>query len=183
MKEAIVHPGTRVEIIDSEIPKPNANQVLIQIVFSGCNQKDWKRPEWFQTAHNCGDDISGIVEAVGASVTEFRPGDRVAALHEMMAPGGSYAEYGLAWDYATFHLPLNISFEEVSPLYCSSCESSLKIPPGCYNSPGRDDGRTWSLSTSRSAISLVACNRTHTTHNLRWCRSCGKLRDQTGSSI
>ena len=113
MKEAIIHPGTRVEIIDSEIPQPNANQVLIQVIFSGCNPKDWKRPEWFQKAHNSGDDIAGIVEAVGADVTEFRSGDRVAALHEMMAPGGSYAEYGLAWDYATFHLPDNISFEEV----------------------------------------------------------------------
>jgi NADPH:quinone reductase-like Zn-dependent oxidoreductase len=57
------------------------------------------------------------MEAVGADVTEFRPGDRVAALHEMMAPGGSYAEYGLAWDFATFHLPSNISFEEVCCSY------------------------------------------------------------------
>jgi NADPH:quinone reductase len=113
MKEAIVHPGPRVEIIDSEIPKPAASQVLIKIVFSGCNPKDWKRPEWFLKAHNSGDDIAGIVEEVGTSVTEFCPGDRVAALHEMMALGGSYAEYGLAWDYATFHLPPNISFEEV----------------------------------------------------------------------
>lgn len=118
MKEAIVHPGTRVEIIDSEIPQPNANQVLIKINFSGRNPKGWKRPEWFQKAHNSGDDISGIVEAVGAEVTEFRPGDRVAALHEMMAPGGSYAQYGLAWEFATFHLPPNISFEEVIPPYC-----------------------------------------------------------------
>jgi hypothetical protein len=31
----------------------------------------------------------------------------------MMAPGGSYAEYGLAWEFATFRLPSNISFEEV----------------------------------------------------------------------
>jgi NADPH:quinone reductase len=113
MKEAIVHFGTRVEVIDSEIPQPNANQILIKIIFSGCNPKDWKRPEWFQKAHNSGDDISGIVEAIGSDIIDFRPGDRVAALHEMMAPGGSYAEYGLAWEFATFRLPSNISFEEV----------------------------------------------------------------------
>ncbi|KAE9373349.1 zinc-binding oxidoreductase-like protein ToxD [Stipitochalara longipes BDJ] len=127
MKEAIVHPGTRVKIIDSEIPQPNANQVLIKIIFSGCNPKDWKRPEWFQKAHNSGDDISGIVEAVGAEVTEFRPGDRVAALHEMMAPGGSYAEYGLAWDFATFHLPKNISFGEGATIPLAAMTAALGL--------------------------------------------------------
>jgi len=61
---------------------------------------------------NQGDDISGIVEAVGHAVTEFKPGDRIAAFHEMMAPGGSYAEYALSWSSTTFHLPQNTSFEE-----------------------------------------------------------------------
>jgi NADPH:quinone reductase-like Zn-dependent oxidoreductase len=42
MKEAIVHPGTLVEIIESEIPQPNADQVLIKNIFSGCNPKDLK---------------------------------------------------------------------------------------------------------------------------------------------
>lgn len=60
---------------------------------------------------NQGDDISGVVHEVGAEVTEFKKGDRVAAFHEMMAPGGSYAEYGLSWDHTTFHLPKMTSFE------------------------------------------------------------------------
>lgn len=60
---------------------------------------------------NQGDDISGIVHEVGDEVTEFRKGDRVAAFHEMMTPGGSYAEYGLSWDHTTFHLPQKTSFE------------------------------------------------------------------------
>lgn len=40
-----------------------------------------------------------------------QPGDRVAAFHEMGAPGGSYAEYALAWDWTTFHIPPSTSFE------------------------------------------------------------------------
>lgn len=64
--------------------------------------------------HNSGDDIAGIVESVGEGVYEFKKGDRVAAFHEMMKPHGSFAEYAIAWDYATFHLPQGISFEEVS---------------------------------------------------------------------
>lgn len=60
---------------------------------------------------NQGDDIAGIVEKVGVDVTEFKKGDRVAAFHEMMTPGGSYAEYALAWDHTTFFLPRDTSFQ------------------------------------------------------------------------
>lgn len=60
---------------------------------------------------NQGDDISGVVHEVGEEVTEFKKGDRVAAFHEMLKPGGSYAEYGLSWDHTTFFLPKKTSFE------------------------------------------------------------------------
>lgn len=60
---------------------------------------------------NQGDDIAGIVHEVGENVSEFKPGDRVAAFHEMMKPGGSWAEYALSWAHTTFYLPKNTSFE------------------------------------------------------------------------
>jgi NADPH:quinone reductase-like Zn-dependent oxidoreductase len=41
MKEAIVHKGVTVEIVDSPVPSPNADQVLIKVVVSGTNPKDW----------------------------------------------------------------------------------------------------------------------------------------------
>lgn len=79
-----------------------------------------KVPEWMPDtpALNQGDDISGVVHEVGEGVTEFKKGDRVAAFHEMMAPGGSYAEYGLSWDHTTFFLPENTSFEGMSNSGC-----------------------------------------------------------------
>jgi NADPH2:quinone reductase len=115
MKEAIVAKGPKVSIHDIPVPTPNADQVLIKVIFSGSNPKDWKRPDMGEP-HNSGDDISGIVEAVGENVTEFKKGDRVAAFHEMMTPHGSFAEYAIAWAYATFHLPKKTSFEEVCDL-------------------------------------------------------------------
>lgn len=113
MKEAVVAKGPKVEIIDSPIPKPQAGQVVIKVAFSGSNPKDWKVPEWMSDAapRNQGDDIAGTVHSVGDGVTEFKPGDRVAAFHEMLTPGGSYAEYAVAWTYTTFLLPANTSFE------------------------------------------------------------------------
>lgn len=98
--------------MDSPIPEPNADQVLIKVVVSGSNPKDWKVPEWVSGSNaNEGDDVAGIVEKVGANVTEFKPGDRVAAFHEIGAPHGSYAEYAVAWAHTTFHIPKKTSFE------------------------------------------------------------------------
>ena len=64
---------------------------------------------------NQGDEHAGIVHEVGEGVSEFRPGDRVAAMHEMKTPGGSYAEYGISPGNTTFMLPDNISFQGRNP--------------------------------------------------------------------
>ncbi|KUI54740.1 Protein TOXD [Cytospora mali] len=116
MKEAVVTKGPTVQIIDSPIPQPNDDQVVIKVIVSGSNPKDWKVPEWFDIVINQGDDIAGIVHQVGANVTEFKPGDRVMAFHEMGTPGGSYAEYALAWQHTTAHIPDKTTFEEAAAI-------------------------------------------------------------------
>ncbi|KAI1371885.1 GroES-like protein [Hypoxylon crocopeplum] len=127
MKEAVVAPGLKVEIIDSPIPKPNPDQVLIKVVVSGSNPKDWKLPDWRNVTANQGDDIAGIVEEVGSNVTEFKPGDRVAAFHEMMSPGGSYAEYAIAWQHTTFHIPQKTTFEEGAAIPLAAMTSAVGL--------------------------------------------------------
>lgn len=105
--------------MDSPVPVPNDDQVLIKVIVSGSNPKDWKMPDIFtDRPTNEGDDIAGIVEKVGANVWEFKPGDRVAAFHEMMTPHGSYAEYAIAWQHTTFHIPKETTFEG-RPLFYS----------------------------------------------------------------
>ncbi|KAI1840577.1 hypothetical protein JX266_013241 [Neoarthrinium moseri] len=116
MKEALVSKGPLVQIVDSPVPEPNDDQVLIKVVVSGSNPKDWKLPEMQNLTANAGDDIAGIVEKVGANVYEFKPGDRVAAFHEVKTEGGSYAEYGIAWQHTTFHIPKQTSFEEAAAI-------------------------------------------------------------------
>ena len=55
------------------MPKPGANQVVIKVVVTGTNPKDWKVPEWMpDKIVNQGDDIAGEVHAVGGNVTEFK---------------------------------------------------------------------------------------------------------------
>ena len=117
MKEAIVQPDLQVKIVDSEIPVPKDDEVVTKVVVSGSNPKDWKRPVMSNQAMNSGDDIAGVVHQVGRNVYEFKPGDRVAAFHQMMAPGGSFAEYAVSWAHTTFHIPNHTSFEgELSSL-------------------------------------------------------------------
>ncbi|POR30911.1 Quinone oxidoreductase [Tolypocladium paradoxum] len=85
--------------------KPGPNEVLIKVIATGLNPKDWKR------GTECRDDVAGLIESVGDGVFEYNTGDRVAAFHRITEPGGGYAEYALAPASTTFRLPPNISFE------------------------------------------------------------------------
>ncbi|KAF2748502.1 GroES-like protein [Sporormia fimetaria CBS 119925] len=127
MKEAIVGKGCSVKIIDSPIPEPGPDQVVIKVVVSGSNPKDWKVPEWLTAEHNSGDDIAGIVHSTGSNVWEFQPGDRVASFHEMVKPHGSYAEYALAWQHTTFHIPKSVSFEDAASLPLASMTAAIGL--------------------------------------------------------
>ncbi|KAI1355510.1 GroES-like protein [Xylaria sp. FL0043] len=127
MKEAVVSKGPKVEIIDSPVPKPGPEQVVIKVVVSGSNPKDWKLPHWMNTTMNEGDDIAGIVHEVGENVYEFKPGDRVGAFHEMRTPGGSYAEYAVAWQHTTFHIPKHTSFEEAAAIPLAAMTSAVGL--------------------------------------------------------
>ncbi|TVY21582.1 Trans-enoyl reductase fsr4 [Lachnellula arida] len=127
MKELLVKAGPKVTVINSPIPTPNADQVVVKVVAVGSNPKDWKRPEWRGNAINQGDDVAGYVHVVGENVTEFKPGDRVAAFHEMGGPGGGYAEYALAWAYTTFHLPKKTSFEEAATIPLAAMTAAMAL--------------------------------------------------------
>ncbi|KAJ5089160.1 hypothetical protein N7532_007844 [Penicillium argentinense] len=140
MKEVINVAGPVARIVERPIPEPNDDQVLIKVVVSGSNPKDWKIPDlvaswdsthgiWLEAKKglNQGDDIAGLVEKVGSNVVEFKPGDRVAAFHEMCTPGGSYAEYAIAWSHTTFHLPKHTSFEEAATIPLAALTAAVSL--------------------------------------------------------
>src|SRR5882757_1739011 len=110
MREAIVQTSLDVEIADSPVPIPGEGEVLIKVVCSGVNPKDWKAVIYGNAPHNSGDDLAGVVESVGANVLGFRKGDRVAAMHSMGTRAGSFAEYAIAPASTTFHVPDSVSF-------------------------------------------------------------------------
>jgi NADPH:quinone reductase-like Zn-dependent oxidoreductase len=113
MKEALVSSDLSVKLVNSPIPEPGPEEVLIKVICAGCNPKDWKYPAYSRTTANSGDDVAGEIAKVGEGVFEFRIGDRVAAFHQMRTRGGVFAEYAIAPASTTFHLPEKVSFEEV----------------------------------------------------------------------
>jgi NADPH2:quinone reductase len=69
---------------------------------------------------NSGDDIAGFVHTLGEEVQEtgeFHIGDRVAAFHPMLKPGGAYAEYAVAPYHTVFKIPKKTSFEGKAQYY------------------------------------------------------------------
>jgi NADPH2:quinone reductase len=76
---------------------------------------------------NQGDDPAGYVHEVGEGITEFKKGDRVAGFHEMLKPGGSYAEYAVLWSHTTFHIPEGISFEEAATLPLAAITAAVGL--------------------------------------------------------
>ncbi|KAK9464466.1 chaperonin 10-like protein [Lipomyces arxii] len=163
MKEAIVTcDGINVtsEIIESPIPVPGQGEILIKVVVSGTNPKDWKYPYYTKTPMDSGDDIAGYVESFGQGVIGFSKGDRVAAFHKMGYKAGSFAEYALAFDYSTFHIPAHTSFEEASTIPLAALTAAyglfdtLKLPTPWQPAKTSIPLLVWGASTSVGAFAV-----------------------------
>ncbi|MGG2015478.1 quinone oxidoreductase family protein [Bacillus sp. S10(2024)] len=96
---------------DVTMPSINMNQVLIRVVATSVNFADIKSRYGKKGTGNLpfipGIDAAGIVEQVGANVTNIKVGQRVIAF----PVNGSYAEYVVANEELTFVLPDEIDFE------------------------------------------------------------------------
>src|ERR1700742_4905869 len=82
------------KLVDAPVPVPGPGQALVKIAASGVNFIDvYFRCGLYKAElpFTPGNEGSGVVEAVGADVTEVKPGDRVAYAMQR----GSYAEYAL----------------------------------------------------------------------------------------
>ena len=106
---------------DIERPYPEAGEVLVRVIAAGTNPVDAK----FRAAGDSigleapivlGADISGVVEEVGAGVTDLAPGDEVYYTPEVFGPrsNGAYAEYHVAKADIVAKKPAALSHEEAA---------------------------------------------------------------------
>ena len=104
-------------------PTPTEDEVLIRVHTASVNPYDWhflrgtpsfirlilgmRRPKF----PRLGSDVAGVVEAVGATVAPFKPGDAVFGMAK-----GSFAEYACAAASQLAVKPQEISFEQAACL-------------------------------------------------------------------
>jgi NADPH:quinone reductase-like Zn-dependent oxidoreductase len=83
---------------DMPRPEPGTHEMLVRIHAAGVNPVDWKIREGalgkILLPAVMGSDFSGVIEALGPEVTEFRIGQSVFG--SVADESGSYAEYALA---------------------------------------------------------------------------------------
>lgn len=84
---------------DAPVPAIAADEVLIRVYAAAVNPVDWKIRAGYlkdflphQLPLTLGWDVSGVVDAVGADVTSFQPGDEVYS-RPNIARDGAYADY------------------------------------------------------------------------------------------
>jgi NADPH:quinone reductase len=143
--QAIEQFGTPDVFRTMELPQPQVlpGQVLIRVAATSVNPVDLKirsgvvkdiAPEFPAVLHG---DVAGVVEAIGAEVSRFQPGDEVyACAGGVKGLGGALAEYLLADAALVAHKPKSLTMTEAAalPLVSITAWEGLidraKIQPG-----------------------------------------------------
>ena len=115
MKAAVVT-EQGVQYTDAPKPSPKANEILIKVKAASLNRADLAVASGHRhgTVGGAGTivglECAGEVEAVGADVKDFRPGDRV-----MSSAAGGFAEYAVADAGRAHKIPANnMSYEQAA---------------------------------------------------------------------
>jgi NADPH:quinone reductase-like Zn-dependent oxidoreductase len=112
------------KVAEVPVPRPGPGQVLVKVRAASINEWDQglmrgspivnrtgglRRPR----RRTLGSDVAGVVEAVGGSVTRFRPGD--AVFGDLSGCGfGAFAQYACAAESAVTAKPGFLTFEEAA---------------------------------------------------------------------
>src|SRR3954467_8207631 len=140
-------PGADFQVVEREIPSPNAGQVRIKVQACGVCHSDvlTKDGSWpgIQYPRVPGHEVVGIIDEVGAGVSEWTMGQRVGVgwhgghdgtciacrrgdfgnCRNMKIPGisydGGYQQYMVAPAEALVAIPESLSDVEAAPLLCA----------------------------------------------------------------
>lgn len=125
MKAVRIHQYGNAEVLryeEAPLPEIPADDVLVRVVAASVNPVDWKVREGYlkdmlpyEFPLTLGWDVSGVVEAVGAAVKDFKPGDAVYSRPDIKR-NGSYAEYIAVRADELAHKPTTISHVEAASL-------------------------------------------------------------------
>jgi NADPH:quinone reductase-like Zn-dependent oxidoreductase len=138
-------PADVLELREIERPEVGENDVLVRVRAAGSGPDVWHimtgQPYMARAALGFrrpkvrvrGWDVAGTVEAVGASVTDFGPGDEVMGVAE----GGSFAEYAVTSPDKLVPKPANLSFEQAAALPISGVTALQALRDKAHVQPGQ----------------------------------------------
>jgi NADPH:quinone reductase-like Zn-dependent oxidoreductase len=148
IQTAYGEPADVLEIREVEKPAPKENEVLIKIQAASITFGDLAavkgepvlarlslglREPKLKTP---GKDVAGVVEAVGADVKQFKPGDEVFG--DLSESGwGAYAEYVSVPEHALVQKPANVTFEAAAAVP----ESAVVALQGLQDKGGIQSGQ------------------------------------------
>ncbi|TQS26819.1 NAD(P)-dependent alcohol dehydrogenase [Microbispora sp. KK1-11] len=134
-------PPDTLELTDVGTPVPGPGEVLVRVRATSVQPYDWHHMRGEPYAARLmggtvgprkprigilGADVAGQVEAVGAGVTGFRPGDEVFAL---LTQGG-FAEYVCVPESALARKPENLSFEQAAAVPMAGVTALIALDQG-----------------------------------------------------
>lgn len=113
--------GSSTYEVDLPVAEPGPTEIRVAVHAAGVNPVDWKSRAtggfggWGEHPVD-GWDVSGVVEAVGAGVTIWQPGDEVFGMPLFPAPAGAYAESVVAPARQFARKPAGLSHVEAAAL-------------------------------------------------------------------
>jgi NADPH:quinone reductase-like Zn-dependent oxidoreductase len=122
---------------DIEVPVPKPGMMLCQVYAVALSPYDAKIVDFSNTPGAIGGcDFAGIVVGVGEGVTRFKEGDRVLSvtfgLNALDKTAGAFAEFALATEDLSCHVPDNLSFEQACSMGLGIATAGLAL----FQAPG-----------------------------------------------
>jgi NADPH:quinone reductase-like Zn-dependent oxidoreductase len=128
-------------------PRPGDDEVLLKVRAAGLDRGVWHvmagMPYAMRLAGfgvrkpknaGLGSDVAGVVTAVGAHVTDLRPGDAVFGTCGPASRAASFAEYAVAHPDRLARMPVNLTFEQAAAVPISGLTALQAL---------RDNGRVF----------------------------------------
>lgn len=175
---------------EQPLPVPGSGEVRVRVHAAGVNPRDWLIREGryvFQALLPrlpliLGSDVSGTIEACGAGVTRFQPGDSVFGMQPVRSRLGTYAEAVVIRASVLAHKPLQVSHPEAAALPCAGLTAFQAltrlghIKPGCRVLVNGASGGVGSFAVQIARILGAEVTGVTSTANLERVRSLGASR-------
>lgn len=148
------------QLVENDIPKPKANELLIKIKACGLNQAEllfFQGQYLFQPQFpsQIGLEAAGVVEEVGEGISHFKPGDEVCLTPNIMPYEYGYiGEYAIAPQEAVVPKPAGISFEQAASFWMTygTAYAGLVMRGGLQ----KGDDKTVLITAASSGVGIAA---------------------------